>query len=242
MTELATWAVPVAAVAAVLLAWPSRPRLVGRGPAQVAADTLPDARGAAAVRRTAVAVSAGLGAWVVLGGPVGAVAAPVVAALAHTVLVRAEPAVVRREREQAARELPHLVALLAATLRSGATPLDGLAAAATALPGPAARRVAPLVSAARFGGSVDWLAGSADDVLVPLLRTLARAERSGSSVVDAVEQLADELEREAGAAAEDAARRVGVAAAVPLGVCLLPAFLLLGIVPTVAGLLAEVTR
>ena len=242
MTELAAWAAPVAAVAAVLLGWPPRPRLAGPGPAQVVVDTPDGARGGFAWRRAAVAASAGLGAWVVLGGPAGAIAAPVVAAVAHTVLVRAEPAAVRREREQAARELPHLVALLAATLRSGATPLAGLAAAASALPGPAARRVAPLVSAARFGGSVGWLAESGDDVLVPLLRTLARAERSGSSVVDAVEQLADELEREAGAAAEDAARRVGVAAAVPLGVCLLPAFLLLGIVPTVAGLLSEVTR
>ena len=37
-------------------------------------------------------------------------------------------------------------------------------------------------------------------------------------------------------------RQVGVAAAVPLGVCLLPAFLLIGIVPTLAGLLSTVTR
>jgi hypothetical protein len=36
---------------------------------------------------------------------------------------------------------------------------------------------------------------------------------------------------------EDKARRVGVLAAVPLGLCLLPAFLLIGIVPVVAGLL-----
>jgi hypothetical protein len=42
------------------------------------------------------------------------------------------------------------------------------------------------------------------------------------------------------ARAEDAARRVGVAAAMPLGVCLLPAFLLLGVVPTVAAMFASV--
>jgi pilus assembly protein TadC len=100
-----------------------------------------------------------------------------------------------------------------------------------------------MVTAARFGGTLGWSGELCDDdVLAPLVRTLTRAERSGSSVVDAVEQLAEQLEREAGAAAEDAARRVGVAAAVPLGVCLLPAFLLIGIVPTVAGLLTQVTR
>ena len=50
-----------------------------------------------------------------------------------------------------------------------------------------------------------------------------------------------QLERESLAGAEDAARRVGVAAAVPLGICLLPAFMLLGVVPTVASLFGSVT-
>ncbi|MCW2792983.1 MAG: type secretion system protein, partial [Nocardioides sp.] len=36
---------------------------------------------------------------------------------------------------------------------------------------------------------------------------------------------------------EDRARAVGVKAALPLGLCLLPAFVLIGIVPLVAGLL-----
>jgi hypothetical protein len=43
------------------------------------------------------------------------------------------------------------------------------------------------------------------------------------------------------AEAHDRARRVGVVAALPLGLCLLPAFMLLGIVPTVASLLSELT-
>ena len=64
---------------------------------------------------------------------------------------------------------------------------------------------------------------------------------SGASVVRAVERLAAELERESLARAEDAARRVGVAAAIPLGLCLLPAFMLLGVVPTVASLFGSVT-
>ena len=44
-------------------------------------------------------------------------------------------------------------------------------------------------------------------------------------------------EHRARAEVEDAARRVGVRAALPLGLCLLPAFLLIGIVPVVAGLM-----
>ena len=241
MTHVATVVAVVAAAAAVMSAWPAPARVGPRAPSG-ASPHPPDGRRAVTVRRAVVAAAAGAGAWVVVGGVVGAVAGPLVAAAAYVVLVRAEPAAVRHEREEAARELPHLVALLAATLHSGATPLDGLAAAVAALPGPAADRVAPVVAAAGFGGSLGRVDGAADEVLLRLVGTLARAGRSGSSVVDAVEQLADELERQAGAAAEDAARRVGVAAAVPLGVCLLPAFLLIGIVPTVAGMLSEVTR
>ena len=230
-----------AAAVATLLAWTPPSRL--RGPTDAPLALPAPRRRSPVPRQVAVALAAGFGAWLVVGGAAGMVAAALAAALAMLVLRRAEPAVVRREREEAARELPHLVDLLGATLRSGAAPLDGLRTAAAALPGPAARRVQPMLTAARFGGSLGGLAELADDdVLAPLARTLARAERSGSSVVDAVEQLADELEREAAATAEDAARRVGVAAAVPLGVCLLPAFLLIGIVPTVAGLLSAVTR
>jgi pilus assembly protein TadC len=54
-------------------------------------------------------------------------------------------------------------------------------------------------------------------------------------VTDAVAALAEELDEQARARVEDRARAVGVRAAVPLGLCLLPAFLLLGIVPLVAA-------
>lgn len=239
MTALAA----CAAAVAVLVAWPARASLPAATILLTRTASPPRRSRAAGPRRLLVAAAAGCGAWVVVGGQAGLLAAPFVAALALLVLHRSEPAEARREREDAARELPHLVDLLAATLRSGAAPLDGLAAVTAALPGPAARRITPMVTATRFGGSLGWSGElTDDDVLAPLVRALARAERSGSSVVVAVEQLADELEREAGAAAEDAARRVGVAAAVPLGICLLPAFLLIGIVPTVAGLLTQVTR
>jgi pilus assembly protein TadC len=50
-----------------------------------------------------------------------------------------------------------------------------------------------------------------------------------------VARLADELAAEARMAIEDQARSVGIKAAVPLGLCLLPAFLLVGIVPVVAA-------
>ena len=84
-----------------------------------------------------------------------------------------------------------------------------------------------------------WRDVAQDPLLAPLGRALARAHTSGSSVVEAVEDLADALARESRADAEDLARSVGVRAAVPLGVCLLPAFVLVGIVPLAAGLMPQ---
>ena len=60
-------------------------------------------------------------------------------------------------------------------------------------------------------------------------------------MVEAVERLADDLTGAARATVEDRARAVGVKAAVPLGLCLLPAFVLLGIVPLVAGCVGGLT-
>ena len=52
-------------------------------------------------------------------------------------------------------------------------------------------------------------------------------------------RLAEELRERTRADVEARARSVSTRAAAPLGVCFLPAFVLLGIVPLVAGLVAQ---
>jgi pilus assembly protein TadC len=66
-------------------------------------------------------------------------------------------------------------------------------------------------------------------------RSVGRAIESGASVSDAMQRLADDLRQRTRADVESRARAVGVKAAVPLGLCLLPAFILVGVVPLVAG-------
>lgn len=186
-------------------------------------------------------VLAGLAAGAFLGGPAGLVGAPVAAAATWLVIERSEPAHQRRAAALARRDLPHLVGLLADALRSGQPPDDALAVVAEALPGPAGARLAELVPRLRLGvdpGQV-WGDLATDPALGPLGRALSRAHRTGAPVVPAVERLAQELARSARAETEDRARAVGVKAAVPLGLCLLPAFVLIGIVPVVAGLLTS---
>jgi len=219
-------------VAAAVLCWLPPTSRAGRRTAPRSTPSL----------RPVGAVGAGTCAWLFVGGPLGPVAGVVVAALSWQVLAGVEPPASRRDREEVERTLPHLIDLFASTLRAGAEPVSGLAQVCAALPGPAATRLAPVVDQTRWGASAAeaWDAVADDEALAPLARAMVRSQTSGASVVLAVERLADELEREALARAEDAARRVGVSAAVPLGVCLLPAFLLLGVVPTVASLLGSV--
>ncbi|NPD04799.1 type II secretion system F family protein [Nocardioides sp. zg-1308] len=192
--------------------------------------------------RPVAAVGVGLGAWLVVGGATGIAAGVVAGVVARRVLAGVEAPSSRRDREEVERTLPHLIELLASTLHAGAEPVAGLARVCAALPGPAAERLRPVVEQARWGasGAEAWSAVADDPALAPLAWAMVRSQTSGASVVLAVERLSVELEREALARAEDAARKVGVSAAVPLGVCLLPAFMLLGVVPTVATLFQSV--
>ena len=184
---------------------------------------------------------AGAGGVAFVGGAAGPVAGLVVGVATWMVIGRAEPAEVRRRREQVRRDLPYVVDLLAATLRAGAAPGDGIAVVCAALPGPAAERLAGV--AARLSLGLDpvavWRALADDGPLGRLGRALARAHASGAPVVATVERLADELAAAARSETEDRARGVGVRAALPLGLCLLPAFVLLGIVPLVVALLSS---
>lgn len=224
-----TWLSVALASAAVAVLLPPLPR-----------STRPRSSSAPGLRPLAV-LGVAVGAWLLVGGLTGVVAGLVVAIAARQVLAGAESTSERRERVEVERTLPHLVDLFASTLRAGAEPVVGLAQVCAALPGPAADRLAPVVDRARWGAGVDaWSSVADDEVLAPLARALIRSQVSGASVVQSVERLADELERESLARAEDAARKIGVAAAVPLGACLLPAFMLLGVVPTVASLFGAV--
>ena len=65
--------------------------------------------------------------------------------------------------------------------------------------------------------------------------TLHRSAESGAPVAAALLRLSEDLRARRRAAVEERVRQVEVRAAVPLGVCLLPSFVLVGVVPLVAG-------
>ncbi len=224
--------------AVVWLATPAGPPRLGSGPPGRSVSTAPDERGR---RRWPWAALAGLGAWAFVSGAVGLAVGVVAAGVVWVVLGRAETAAQRARRVGVRTELPHVVGLLAAAVRGGLPPADALALVCVALPGPAADSLATLPPRIALG--IDpveaWRALETDPGLAPLGRTLARSARTGEPIADALDRLGAELAARARTEAEDAARRVGVRAAVPLGLCLLPAFLLIGIVPVVAGLVTD---
>ncbi|OBB15396.1 pilus assembly protein TadC [Mycobacteriaceae bacterium 1482268.1] len=75
-----------------------------------------------------------------------------------------------------------------------------------------------------------------------LLRLARRSAASGAALAQGVTELADQTRHAAASAADARVQRASVLIAGPLGLCYLPAFVSLGIVPIVAGLAGDVLR
>jgi Flp pilus assembly protein TadB len=226
------------AAAAVVLALRPAPRVVparrlGRAaaPARAPAGDLLDRH------RPLVAALAALGPSLLLDGVLGMAAGLVAGTVTWRTLRRREPASERRRRRQVAAGLPTAVDLLAVSLAAGSAPSGAVEEVAGAVGGPVAEELRSVGHGLRLGRepTAAWADLARRPGLEVLGRTMARAARSGASVSDAMSRLADDLHAAAASDVERRARAVGVRASAPLGVCFLPAFVLLGVVPLVVG-------
>jgi len=129
-----------------------------------------------------------------------------------------------------------LLVLVEAALGSGATVARALEVVGAAWPGVDG---AHLVRAARrLALGTDWATawqGAAGGALV-VARALQPTWTSGAAAGPALRAAADSWRRRRRAAARTAAARLGVHLLLPTGLCLLPAFVLLGVVPVVVAL------
>lgn len=191
--------------------------------------------------RPALVPLAFVGGWVFMGGLIGAVAGLAAAVVAWKVLGRAESPAARRRREELERDLPTAVHLLGACLAAGAATSAAFETVAAALPGAVADELQ--VVRHRLDLGVDpadvWQQLAQHPQLRPLGRSLGRAHQSGASVRTAVEALAVDLAAQSRSRIDALARSVEVRAAAPLGVCFLPAFVLVGVVPMVVGVFSS---
>lgn len=238
-------------LAAALLLWASprdvavrRARALGR-----AAVASPDGRqsgrelpGTPRVRRWVVAGSAGVAVAVLVGGGPGAALAVGVTLGAERLLTGQAIRAGRAGRSGLARELPAACDLLGVCLAAGMPVAGALAAVAEAVPsplGPALRGVAALY---RMGAEPRRAWADVPPELAGLGRVVVRAGESGSTVAPALRALTADSRAATRTATEAAARRAGVWILAPLGLCFLPAFVCLGVVPLILGIAADVFR
>lgn len=85
-------------------------------------------------------------------------------------------------------------------------------------------------------GDRDNESSSGTGYFCSLAMLIRRSSRAGASLTAGVDELAVEIRRRAEDQALEKAERAGVAISGPLGLCFLPAFVCLGIVPVVIGL------
>ncbi|MGY1806102.1 type II secretion system F family protein [Blastococcus sp. SYSU D00669] len=228
------------ALAAALLAWPPpRPRGPRRLATAARPDSAPRSAPAAAWQRRLLAAAAGCAVGLLVGGSSGAVLAIAVGVAADGVLHRV-PAVDRDRRAALRQELPGACDLLAVSLAAGLPLGAALAAVATAVPEPLAAELRRVAGLTRLGAQPRSAWGGAPDELAGLGRVLVRAGESGSAVGPALRALAADARALARTELEADVRRAGVWVLAPLGLCFLPAFLCLGVVPLVLGIAGQV--
>jgi tight adherence protein C len=180
-------------------------------------------------------LGAGLG--VAAGWGIGApLLIPLLVVLAWRVPDMALARLARRRVGAASREVPLFLDLLSVATSAGLAPQLAFRTAAGPLTGPLAEELDGAITRVDLGGRWrDELAGVADRLALPDLRraaaVLGRSESLGSSLADEVGRLAADVRESRRARASERARTAPVKMLFPLVFLILPAFLLLTVVP-----------
>ncbi|MFC8433727.1 type II secretion system F family protein [Streptomyces sp. NPDC057253] len=191
-------------------------------------------------RRWLPVAGAGCAGWVLVGGVPGLVVGVVVAAGLWRWRRREASGVGAREADvrEAARQLPLAADLLAACIAAGAGPVIAAQAVGEALGGPVGEGLARGAAEVRLGGAPGdaWRRLASTPGAAPLARLLARADVTGLPAAAPVAGLAADARADWGRAATARARRAAVLVTAPVGLCFLPAFIAVGVLPIVIGL------
>lgn len=164
------------------------------------------------------------------------------AALASFLLLARIPSPASRRRAAVVvAELPEALELLAACVRAGLPLGRALDSVVGVFPGPLGETFGRVSARARLGWSQGeaWRELKADPLLGNLARQVVSCLETGTALAPALKVLAAEARRDARGAAESRAKSVGVRSVLPLSLCFLPAFFLVGVVPVVAANLSN---
>ena len=169
---------------------------------------------------------------------------PVAPAMALAVVVllgRVEPAASRRRRQVLVLQTPQALELMASCLAAGLPVRGACGVVVDAFDGPVAEDLGRVRASTDLGvADADaWLQLADHEQLGPAAADLARSVESGTLLVTTLRHHAVQSRARREAALQVVARSVGVRSVLPLMTCFIPAFLLLGVVPTVASALAR---
>ncbi len=208
-----------------------------------AADGL-DAGGAPSSTRWLPALSGvavGLLATTIIGGWVGLALAPLLMVGAGLLCRQ----VIRRESSCPVDLMPLAAGwdLLAACLRAGLPVPLAVRAVSGHLPGPEGFELRTVAERLALGADAQSAWSVPDNSpLHKLARAARRSAHSGSGLAEVAVRAATEMRAEVRSAAAARAQRAAVLITGPLGLCFLPAFLVLGVAPVVIGLASGLAR
>ncbi|MEV5961759.1 type II secretion system F family protein [Kribbella sp. NPDC051952] len=185
------------------------------------------------------ALATALGALLLIGFPWGVVPAAIAFYAIPRALSRLEPAATKQRTAKITRDLPLAVDLLTACLRAGRPPQHALTLVATAVPGPLADLFKNVAHHLALGADpLDaWSHLRSEPACASVARAIDRSIRSGAPLSKTLDHLADDTRQSHHHAADQRARAAESRSALPLGLCFLPAFIFLSIVPTIADAL-----
>lgn len=227
----------LALAAAALACWPGR-RLLPAGVRSAPAMPKPQQRlDAMMPALLATAVLALVLTW--RPDASGAVLAPSAAGATFYLLRRMRAGTGRHQPDEA---LPLTLTVAALLLRSGAPPGAALSEAASGCASTNRQLCAQVDRRLSMGEPAGraWSLLYAHPELAAVARAAVRTSDSGAALAQAWESVGRRQRADRRLAAEIRARKVGVRALAPLGLCFLPAFVCLGVVPMVIGLAADI--
>ncbi|WNB87596.1 type II secretion system F family protein [Cellulomonas sp. ATA003] len=135
-----------------------------------------------------------------------------------------------------------VLGLLDAAIASGAGLPRALAAVGRAMGGPDGAALVRASAALVMGSGWPAAWAGAPARLAPVAQALASTWATGAAPGPALRAGAEQLVRERRAQVREAAGRLGVRLVLPLGLCFLPAFVLLGLVPVMVSVGAQLAR
>jgi len=152
-----------------------------------------------------------------------------------------EPRRTRRRRRQLLMDIPHALELLASCLGAGLPLTSATAAVVSVYTGPVREDLSTVLRLIDLGVSEAdaWRTLRGHPELGSAAVDLARSAQWGTTLVDTLNHHAKAARQRRQAALQVAARSVGVRSVLPLMTCFLPAFLLIGIVPSVVSAISH---